>query len=903
MIYEWFAYFVNTGVTASVVIGLVMVVRAFMGRFPKKYSYILWGIVLLRVLCPAALTSSVSVFNLLGEQWGAVRVYEQEAEGSPASGREESAEGHSVSSVSGEMTEYTESAPKAEPAGDAVVEPSGEEYGYGGYQAADVTEGDVAGQKNGAESWKNSEVQEGKPGISQTAQVQPQPFIRYGAIVWVCGAVLLFGWNVLLLIAMKRKVRTSVLLRDHIYECNAIPTPFVMGFVNPRIYMPFRLTEEEQEYVIRHEQYHIARKDNFVKLVAFGILCLYWFCPLFWVAYFFMGRDMEMSCDEYVLSHSDGDIRADYCRLLLGFATNRRGIGIGLTSFGESDTRRRVKHIMECKKFGKWIGLVAVVLILATGAICLTNAKPGNRQTEENSGLEKAENDSGPEAEDDIQEGKSKSGKELLTGAHEVAAKTAIYGYQVEVQCFSDAKDKSKKDENEQDQNYLSGDRLMIQTSRDGQVIDVCEADFEMDEKVYFPKDGFQISVSDYDGDGEENDFALGQGQIREPLAGNFMKYRFFGIGDDGMITAYHLSGTGKESYCIVTHPGDGDYSPVFERKRGAVRYTGPGKSGVKTKMVSMVKYLTVAEAESAGQEPEHSRMEGIRKNMPAEVVQELEQHGVWHISYGDTPEQRDANLANAEENDKVTLRLDFHYENGKVTKYTSKDYGFMANVPDSPGDGKQAAFRFAWDFIDFTGKEDDTMTKAELPVRWSEEEYTYYEDMWGATYLVDSRHGMVADYEAREEKEYGDTDLMRCNQVYGLLVSLPAQATGFSGVYDPGVDKKSIPYVEYVYRNKSLEKTALNPSVSLRCSESAEGVLEQENMFSQNPMQKTDSMDIYKDKKGTEYLVYSWTKEGVYFWLYTEIGKGRTGASLTDDVKAMLAEDAAKIAERTKRK
>lgn len=232
-----------------------------------------------------------------------------------------------------------------------------------------------------------------------------------------------------------------------------------------------------------------------------------------------------------------------------------------------------------------------------------------------------------------------------------------------------------------------------------------------------------------------------------------------------------------------------------------------------------------------------------------------------------------------------------------------------MANVPDSPGDGKQAAFRFAWDFIDFTGKEDDTMTKAELPVRWSEEEYSYYEDMWGATYLVDSRHGMVADYEAREEKTYDETTELEnsCPEIYGLLVSLPAKPQEANIVSYSGIDERTgkpcIPYAEYGYRNKSLEKTALNPSVSLRCSESAEGVLEQENMFSQNPMQKTDSMDIYKDKKGTEYLVYSWTKEGVYFWLYTEIGKGRTGASLTDDVKAMLAEDAAKIAERTKRK
>lgn len=95
MIYKWFAYFFNTGIMISVVIALVLSVRAFMGRFPKKYSYMLWAVVLLRILCPLEITSSVSVFNLLGGSWDIVKVYEQGAEGTSASPNQEEQPGGS----------------------------------------------------------------------------------------------------------------------------------------------------------------------------------------------------------------------------------------------------------------------------------------------------------------------------------------------------------------------------------------------------------------------------------------------------------------------------------------------------------------------------------------------------------------------------------------------------------------------------------------------------------------------------------------------------------------------------------------------------------------------------------------------------------------------------------------
>ena len=94
----------------------------------------------------------------------------------------------------------------------------------------------------------------------------------------------------------------AVRLQGNIYQCDEIATPFVMGLFHSKIYIPYRLQEEEQQYIIAHEKYHIRRGDNYIKLIAFLLCCLHWINPLVWISYHLMIRDMEMSCDEHVLA-------------------------------------------------------------------------------------------------------------------------------------------------------------------------------------------------------------------------------------------------------------------------------------------------------------------------------------------------------------------------------------------------------------------------------------------------------------------------------------------------------------------------------------------------------------------------------------------------------------------------
>lgn len=148
-----------------------------------------------------------------------------------------------------------------------------------------------------------------------------------------------------------------------------------MGALRGRIYLPCHMAEGERKYVLLHERYHIRRHDLRVRLLACVLQVVYWYNPLVWAAVRCMEQDMEMRCDEYVLEQMGEDIRYDYSFSLLSYAAGRRYRSLDVAAFGESGTGKRVKHVLMYKKTGICIIVIAVAVILAVSAICLTDRK------------------------------------------------------------------------------------------------------------------------------------------------------------------------------------------------------------------------------------------------------------------------------------------------------------------------------------------------------------------------------------------------------------------------------------------------------------------------------------------------------------------------------------------------
>ncbi len=196
-------------------------------------------------------------------------------------------------------------------------------------------------------------------------QKPPVDWNLIGTRVWVAGLGILLSYGIISYVNLKRKLRESVPVGRGIREADGISSPFVLGRT---IYLPANLNPEERSYILLHEQLHLRHGDPAVKLLFWLAVCLHWFNPLVWLSFFLCARDMELRCDEAVLGQLGGAIRSDYAQSLLNCAAGRRFVPAPL-AFGEGDTGRRVKFVLNWRKAKLWIAipgavLCAVVLVL-----------------------------------------------------------------------------------------------------------------------------------------------------------------------------------------------------------------------------------------------------------------------------------------------------------------------------------------------------------------------------------------------------------------------------------------------------------------------------------------------------------------------------------------------------------
>ena len=210
--------------------------------------------------------------------------------------------------------------------------------------------------------------------FGSTANVY-QIFTFWGKIIWFIGVFAFCLYSIRSYSRLKKKLQSAVLLRDNIYISQVISTPFALGLRNPKIYLPSNLADA-QEYVIAHEQTHLARRDNLAKILGYVVLILHWFNPLVWLAFKLFVTDMEMSCDESVIRNSKEDIRKEYSQSLLELSIEKSTLGVPM-AFAEGNPKERIKNVMKSntKKIIGFAGLGAVILI-AVISICLIPNRP-----------------------------------------------------------------------------------------------------------------------------------------------------------------------------------------------------------------------------------------------------------------------------------------------------------------------------------------------------------------------------------------------------------------------------------------------------------------------------------------------------------------------------------------------
>lgn len=191
--------------------------------------------------------------------------------------------------------------------------------------------------------------------------------------IWLAGMILMFVYTAASYLTLYKKMEEATHLQDNIWQCEQVDSPFVLGFIKPRIYLPYAISDVDMANVIAHEQAHIHRKDHWWKPIGFLILSVHWFNPILWLAYILLCRDIETACDEKVVKHMGKDEVRAYSTALLNYSIQRRRIAACPLAFGEVGVKERVKSVMNYKKPTLWI-IIAAVVICAVVAVCfLTN--------------------------------------------------------------------------------------------------------------------------------------------------------------------------------------------------------------------------------------------------------------------------------------------------------------------------------------------------------------------------------------------------------------------------------------------------------------------------------------------------------------------------------------------------
>ncbi len=263
-------------IKASIVIAFVLLSRVLLSKAPKRFSYLLWSVVGVRLLIPVGISSDFSVFSLF--------------------------------------------------------------KGFSGGSNSSVYAGNTA-------------VEQAMMQGSETGNVMVwATVLRVVQWLWVWGVAAMLVYGVVSYVRMHRKMNTAMILSGNIYESDSISSPFALGIIFPKIYLPVGLNPLQQGCIIAHEKYHIKRFDHVVKLIAFLLLSVHWFNPLCWIAFRKMTMDMEMSCDEGVLGKAENEeLKKLYSKTLLAIGSSNRRFVPNPVSFDGGVAKKRIMHILKYK--------------------------------------------------------------------------------------------------------------------------------------------------------------------------------------------------------------------------------------------------------------------------------------------------------------------------------------------------------------------------------------------------------------------------------------------------------------------------------------------------------------------------------------------------------------------------
>ena len=394
-----FLTILNMSVTASFVIVAVCLARFLLRRAPKGYSYVLWLVVLFNLLCPLKIESA---FSLIPFKTDLVTVdqivpeYKVDAQKNRETKKvnvrainpDETVDGGTANdeiddeklNIQGERKNVILMIPSEQMAAPAETSLNPD--------SDSLTDFNEKTDSNGMTDFNDvSDLND----AADLSAMLGEGVLELLSWIWMVGIVLMLICAAVTYTALKRKLRFATRVEANVYETDQIRSPFVLGFLNPKIYLPTNLSENDLAYILLHERTHISRRDHLIKFTAYFTLVLHWFNPFVWLTYELLSKDMEMSCDEVVIkkmSSESDNIKVVYANALLCLATGKRLIGLSPLAFGEGNVKERIINVLNYRKPSRWIVVTAVLLVIVV-SIGFAGHKVEQKDQEADSGAER----------------------------------------------------------------------------------------------------------------------------------------------------------------------------------------------------------------------------------------------------------------------------------------------------------------------------------------------------------------------------------------------------------------------------------------------------------------------------------------------------------------------------------
>ena len=212
----------------------------------------------------------------------------------------------------------------------------------------------------------------------------PAPFPWRAVItgVWLAGGAAMGSYGLISYLRLRRRLFGAIRAKDGAWEHPAVDSPFILGMLRPRIYLPAGLAGQARGFILCHERAHLRRLDHIVKPVCWAALALHWFNPLVWAAYVLMSRDIEAACDEAVVRQLGPQVKADYSYTLLALATGRRLPAPSPLAFDEGDAKGRIKHVLGYRRPALWVIVVSSIAAVLAAVCLLTDPVSARNESE-----------------------------------------------------------------------------------------------------------------------------------------------------------------------------------------------------------------------------------------------------------------------------------------------------------------------------------------------------------------------------------------------------------------------------------------------------------------------------------------------------------------------------------------